>query len=627
LPPRSYIFLVLLLRDAAGVTHNADEALKRIHAVANAPVNGIFQNQLGLGIVGGRLYQAELEGVESAHIAIGILNGKPATNFPPKIIGSLPPRYDWRELRHWGISEASLPHGSTVLFRAPTFWDRYHRWVIAAVSLCVFEALLIFVLLANLVRRRRAERSLVESENRFRIAADAAPVMMWMSGLDKLCTFLNKPWLEFTGRTLDQEMGHGWIEGVHPDDVQNCVKTYVEAFAARQPFVMEYRLRRHDGEYRWISDTGRPRLDFQGSFAGYIGSCLDITETRRKTEALVESENRLRSILDTAAEGIITFDEHGIIESVNAAVEKIFGYKAAEMIGQKIGMVVPPPLHENHDQHLFNFDGIDSSKITDVDNEISGRRKDGSLFPIDFAVSRVVLAERHIFTAFVRDITERKQAEQVAREFSGRLLHAQEAERSRLARELHDDITQRLARLAIDAGRVERAEAAPQITDTMRSVRDGLVRLSEDVHSLSYRLHPSVLEELGLAEALKAECERFSRQESVPATVTLGELPSVVPPETGFCLFRVAQEALRNVARHARARKVEVSMRTLDGGLQLAVLDEGIGFDPASRRGHPTLGLASMRERVRLLGGELDIESTPGHGTTILAWAPLKKEQ
>src|SRR5262245_11541505 len=140
LPPRSFIFLILLLRDASGVTHNADEALKRIHAVANAPVNSIFQHQLGMGIVGGRLYQAELEGEESARIAIRILRGEPASNFPPKIIGPLGPRYDWRELQRWKISGDRLPRGSEILFREPTVWERHRAWVMAGISVCVAEA-------------------------------------------------------------------------------------------------------------------------------------------------------------------------------------------------------------------------------------------------------------------------------------------------------------------------------------------------------------------------------------------------------------------------------------------------------------------------------------------------------
>src|SRR6266404_5278342 len=176
LPPDSFIFLILLLRDATGVTHNADEALQRIHAVANAPINGIFQHQLGLGIVGGRLYQAELEGIESARTAVRILHGEPASNFPPRIVGPLSPRYDWRELKRWKINEGRLPAGSTVLFREPTVWGRYRIWIIGGVSICILQALLIAGLVVTRIQRRDAERSLTESEKRFQIMADAAPV-------------------------------------------------------------------------------------------------------------------------------------------------------------------------------------------------------------------------------------------------------------------------------------------------------------------------------------------------------------------------------------------------------------------------------------------------------------------
>jgi len=293
MPPRSFLLLILLMRDATGATHDADEALKRIHEVANAPVNGIFQHQLGLGIVGGRLYQAELEGVESARIAIRILHGEPASSFPPMIVGPLGPRYDWRELRRWKISEERLPRGSVVLFREPTVWEHYRTWIIAGISLCIAQALLIFGLLANLRKRRRAERSLIETEGRFRIAADSAPMMIWMSSQDKLCTYFNKPWLDFTGRTLEEELGNGWTEGVHPDDRQRCLKTYVEAFDAREPFETEYRLRHLDGEYRWISDTGKPRHDNRGNFAGYIGSCMDISERRRAEMEMQQQRQEL----------------------------------------------------------------------------------------------------------------------------------------------------------------------------------------------------------------------------------------------------------------------------------------------------------------------------------------------
>src|SRR4029077_315129 len=127
----------------------------------------------------------------------------------------------------------------------------------------------------------RSNQQISESEARFRLVANTAPVMIWMSGPDRLWTYFNQPWLEFTGRSTEAELGNGWAEGIHPEDSEKCLETYTKAFDQRQSFQMEYRLRRHDGEYRWIFDLGVPRWNADGSFAGYIGSCLDDTERKR----------------------------------------------------------------------------------------------------------------------------------------------------------------------------------------------------------------------------------------------------------------------------------------------------------------------------------------------------------
>jgi len=162
---------------------------------------------------------------------------------------------------------------------------------------------------AALARQLQAsEASMGESEERFRIVANAAPVLIWMAGVDKLCTFFNKPWLEFTGRSMEQEMGNGWADGVHPSDLQRCLRIYTEAFDARQSFVMQYRLRRHDGEYRWISDQGVARYDTHENFAGYIGSCVDVTELINKDAELRESEERMRLAADAVNLGIWEWD-------------------------------------------------------------------------------------------------------------------------------------------------------------------------------------------------------------------------------------------------------------------------------------------------------------------------------
>ena len=224
--------------------------------------------------------------------------------------------------------------------------------------------------------------------------------------------------------------------------------------------------------------------------------------------------------------------------------------------------------------------------------------------------------------AVLRDVTEQKRAEASLKDLSRRLIRAQEEERALLARELHDDLSQRLAVLAIDAGRAELASPAGPHAESLRAVREGLGRLSEAVHALAYQLHPSVLEELGLAEALRTECERRARQARVGISVSVDAPPDTVGREAALCLFRVAQEALTNVIRHAEARTASVELRRMDGGLLLAVRDDGAGFDPAAPRTGRSLGLASMRERVQLASGTLDVESSPGHGTLVVAWVP-----
>lgn len=245
--------------------------------------------------------------------------------------------------------------------------------------------------------------------------------------------------------------------------------------------------------------------------------------------------------------------------------------------------------------------------------------------PLILSAVAILLLQAALIAALLFQGARARRAENASATLAGRLLTAHQDERRRLARELHDDMTQRLARLAIDAGRLERGAVPATVGDIARSLREELVRLSEDVHAMSYRLHPSVLDDLGLPAALRTECDRLSRQESIRVEVDVRNVPQPLPPEPALCLFRVAQEALRNIARHAHARAVIVSLTARDGGLQLAVSDDGRGFDAAHDNQPQTLGQISMRERVRLLGGELDIESSPGYGTTVVARVPLQR--
>ena len=210
-------------------------------------------------------------------------------------------------------------------------------------------------------------------------------------------------------------------------------------------------------------------------------------------------------------------------------------------------------------------------------------------------------------------------------DLTGKLISAQEEERRRLARELHDDLTQRLAMLAIDAGTVEKQlhSVSPPACEQLHKMREQITQLSRDVHDISRRLHPAILEDLGLVEAIRSQCNAFEDHEEIPVDFTAENVPDEICGDVAFCYYRITQESLRNIAKHAQAERVRVSLLGNGGDLKLAIEDKGIGFDPQQQKEPLGLGLASMAERVRLVQGTLNVHSEPGQGTRIQVRAPL----
>lgn len=345
-----------------------------------------------------------------------------------------------------------------------------------------------------------AAARLRESENRFELMANAAPVLMWMSGADRLCTYFNQGWLDFTGRKLKQELGNGWAEGVHPEDYQNCLQTYNLAFDAQKKFTMEYRLRHADGKYHWIIDSGVPRFMNDGTFAGYIGCCFDIQDRK------------------------------------------------------------------------------------------------------ELAVTRT--------------------------EFSGRLIRAQEEERARIARELHDDIGQRLALLAVDVEQLDRdlTGLSPDHHAKLHELWTQINEICTDAGRISHQLHSSKLQLLGLALAVRSLCDDFSKQHDVVIEYSCSGVPPELDETISLCLFRVTQEALHNVARHSKATKVKLTLRGTSRDLRLTISDNGEGFNIDAALAGEGLGLISMQERLRLVGGVLNLRSSAS-GTRIDAAVPLSASQ
>jgi PAS domain S-box-containing protein len=340
--------------------------------------------------------------------------------------------------------------------------------------------------------RKRAELLVRENEARFRRLADVLPVGVWMSDVEGACEYVNRTWIDMTGRSMERQLGIGWLDAVHPDDRERCMGTYLRAFAKRAPFSAEYRIRRYDGEYRWLLDKGVPRYDVDDSFAGYLGGAVDFTDQR--------------------------------------------------------------------------------------------------------------------------------EAEQTLRQLSGKLIAAQEEERRRIARDLHDSVGQRMALVSIRLHDLRQRVGADDVSDILDHLWEDSEVIAREVHSLSHRLHSAKLDALGLVGAVASECREMSE-----FGVLVQFSDDAVPPvssDVGLCVFRIVQAALGNVVKHSRASSAQVTLTGDRHALVVRVQDGGVGFVADQRV--EGLGLVSIRERVRSIGGELKVRSAPGQGTAIEARVPVK---
>jgi PAS domain S-box-containing protein len=485
--------------------------------------------------------------------------------------------------------------------------------------------------IVDVTERKRVQATLRESEERFRNMADTAPVLIWVSGPDKLCTFFNKVWLEFTGRTMEQEIGNGWIEGVHPDDIDRCITTYCASFDARGHYRLEYRLRRADGEYRWVLRDGAPRFTSGGIFAGYIGSCIDITDKRRAEQ----ERQKFVSLADQSLEFVGMCDLDFKPLYVNAAGMRLVGVDnleaACRINVQDYFFAEDQPFITDEFLPRVKRDGHGTSEIR------FRHFKTGEAIWMIYNVFSICDAHGATvgWATVSVNITERRQAERALQEsrqelraLAGRLINADEEARKTISRELHDDLSQKLALLAFDASSLALAppSSAEEMKEPLRNLHRRIVQLSQDVREIAHQLHPMILEDLGLTAALTELCSEFSAREGIEAAFEQEAMPKTLPVDVASCLYRVAQEALHNVSKHAQASRVRLRVSGGPEGIHLSIRDTGVGFDSDAGVPRRGLGIVSMKERVGLVQGEFSIDSQPGRGTEVRVVVPLSKE-
>ena len=589
----------------------------------------------------------------------------------------------------------------------------------------------------------------------YRLVADSLPLLVWISGLDKRCTYFNKPWLDFTGRPLESEIGDGWADGVHAGDLQQCLDTYTSAFDRREPFLMEYRLRRHDGEYRWVVDNAAPLFDPDGSFAGYIGACFDVTDLRRAEGERNVANERLRLAMESGRSvgwewdlktnrdtwfgdlstmfGIPSNIYVGHVEdfrrsvhpedrvvvwnAVKDAMERRAPYSAEfrvvwsdgtvrwvaakgqfcysrdgepeRMLGMAVDITERKEAEESlrltemelkeaqrlagvgswqwnlstdtvvWSEELFRIAGRDPSlpvvnykdhaplytreSWDRLRGAVEAALRTGASYELVLEMVRGDGAHRWIrargevqrdssghiarLRGTVQDITERKLAEEALSSVNGRLIEAQESERARIARDLHDDIGQRLALLTVALEHVKglQPDSSSEALRCLEALQTQAAEITADLQALSHELHPPRLLHLGVVAAMRGFCSELSGQKDVAIDFRDENVPESMPLDVSLCLFRVLQEALHNAVRHSRVRQFDVHLRGTADAIHLTIRDQGVGFDVDTASRGLGLGLTSMKERLKLVAGELLIESQSRRGTTVVARAPVRR--
>lgn len=327
---------------------------------------------------------------------------------------------------------------------------------------------------------------------------------------------------------------------------------------------------------------------------------------------LEDCKLRASGILETAVNAIITINERGIMETVNASTEQMFGYRREEMVGQNVSMLMPAPYHQHHDGYLMNYRQTGQRKIIGIGREAMAQRKDGSTFPIDLSVGEVLLPGGRIFTGIIRDLTERKLLEE-------KLISISEDEQARIGQDIHDDLCQQLAAIGCLAKVVHRqlvASCSPeagQLDEIARLITNANVRARE----MSRGLMPVVRDASALMEALDELASSTERIFRISCPFRCDAPVRITDNKMATQLFRIAQEAVANAIKHSNADRIEIRIQRADGILELTIRDNGCGISEAAAEKSRGIGLMTMNQRARMIGGQLSLLPEPGGGTLV----------
>jgi len=397
---------------------------------------------------------------------------------------------------------------------------------------------------------------------------------------------------------------------------------------------------RRDGKIIWAEVNARALRGAANQVTHYEGSLEDITERKQAQRALQESEARKGAILDSALDAIITIDDRGCINEFNPAAEKMFARARTSALGQELAeQIIPPSLRDKHRRGLERCLAGGHGPLLGKRMETTAIRADGKEFPVELTINKVNLEGPPLFTGFVRDITDRKRAEKQLRDsreqlraLAAYLQSVREEERTHIARDVHDELGQTLTALKMDLAWLDKRMAEVSDGDDLQRFEEKLKELPgrvdviiAAVRKIATELRPPVLDDLGLEAAVEWQVQEFEKRTGIKCRYTCSLKHVDLGPDRATAVFRIFQETLTNIVRHADATQVDVHLRQEGDKLVLEVQDNGRGMTGRELSGTRSLGLLGMRERATMLDGEVNIIGRQGKGTTVGVRFPIQR--
>jgi two-component system, LuxR family, sensor kinase FixL len=467
----------------------------------------------------------------------------------------------------------------------------------------------------DVTEQRQAAEALRESEQRFRAIFDHAATGIAITDWEGRYIMSNPAYCEIVGYEDAELRRLVFPTLIHPDDVEENLDLIEQLKSEEVPaFRIENRYVRKDGNAVWVQKFVSILRDDAGQPTHLIALVTDVTDQKRIQDALRDREERMRAVLNTAADAIITIDEAGIIEGVNPATERMFGYAAAELVGRNVRVLMPPNYRDEHDNYISQFLKTGEARIIGSGREVTGRRNDGSTFPVDLSVSRI--EHLGLFTGIIRDISERKALQQ-------HLLEIAADQQRRIGQDLHDDVGQELVALGMTAGTLTQTieelctdEESGEVLRMSRKLADGLRECLQKVRFLSRGLVPVEVDAEGLATALQDLATQIGQLHHVNCTF---DSPTAIPINdntTATHLYRIAQEAVTNALKHGQPHEIRISLAEHNGLIVLEVADDGTGM-PQPVPLQKGAGLRTMNYRAGLIGARLGFRPGERGGTLV----------